>query len=165
MAQKVKPIPKGYRSLTPYIVVNDASRAIDFYQKAFGATEVFRSKPMHGKIMHAALQFGDSMMMLSDEFPFGACKSPQTLGGTPSSLWIYSDDVDALFNRAVQAGATVKMPPMDMFWGDRFSQVADPFGHLWSLATHKEEVSPEELERRAETEMAKMAQQRTQTAT
>jgi PhnB protein len=164
MAKKVKPIPEGYGTLTPYIVVNDAARAIDFYKRAFGATEVFRSKPTNGKIAHAALKIGDSIFLLSDEFPFGKCKSPQTLGGTASSLWIYVEDVDSLFKRAVDAGAAANMPPTDMFWGDRFSQLTDPFGHMWALATHVEDVGPEELERRAEIEMAKMAQ-RTQTAT
>jgi PhnB protein len=163
MAKKVKPIPEGYGTLTPYIVVNDAARAIDFYKRAFGATEVFRSKPANGKIAHAALKIGDSIFMLSDEFPFGNCKAPKTLGGTASSLWIYFADVDSAFKRAVEAGATANMQPMDMFWGDRFGQLTDPFGHVWALATHVEDVAPDELERRAEIEMAKMAQ-RTQGA-
>jgi PhnB protein len=159
MAQKLKPIPEGMRSLTPYITVNDAARAIDFYTRAFGAKEVSRHLgPDGSKIMHAQLQIGDSMMMLSDEFPFGICKSPQSLGGLTSSLWIYTEDTDAAFNRAVQAGATARMPPKDMFWGDRMGVVLDPFGHAWTLATRVEEVSPEEMKRRGDIEMAKMGQ-------
>ncbi len=164
MAGKVKPIPEGYRTLTPTIVVNDTARAIDFYKKAFGATEVFRAEPieggpMAGKIAHAAIKIGDSMLMMSDEFPGGLSKAPQSLGGTAVGLWIYTEDVDKLFNRAVQAGATAKMPPTDMFWGDRFGSLIDPFGHVWSIATHKEDIAPDELERRAKIEIAKMTQQ------
>jgi PhnB protein len=163
MAGKVKPIPTNYHTLTPSIVVSDTARAIDFYKRAFGATEIFRSEPieggpMAGKIAHAAIKIGDSMMMISDEFPGGFCRAPQSLGGTAVNLWIYTEDVDKLFNRAVQAGATAKMPPTDMFWGDRFGSLTDPFGHSWSIATHKEDVAPDELERRAKIEMAKWAQ-------
>lgn len=154
----VKPIPENYRSLTPYLCVNDATRAMDFYKRALGATEISRHPTPDGKIAHAEMKIGDSVFMLSDEMPGAACKSPQSLGGTPVSVWIYTEDVDSIFNRAVQAGATVKMPLADMFWGDRFGAIQDPFGHSWSLATHKEDVAPDELQRRAQREMAKMAQ-------
>jgi PhnB protein len=165
MAQKVKPIPEGHHSLNTYIVVSDAARAIEFYKKAFGAVEMGRFPSPDGKIAHAEVKIGDSRLMLSDEFPFGYCRTPESLGGTSSNLWIYAEDVDSMFHRAVQAGATVKSPPQDMFWGDRTAHLADPFGHMWTLATHKEDVSPEEMKRRGEIEMAKMAQQqRTQGA-
>jgi PhnB protein len=154
----VKAIPEGYRTLTPYLCVHDATRALDFYKRALGATEIMRHPTPDGKIAHAELKIGDSMFMLSDEMPGGACQSPQSLGGTPIGIWIYTEDVDSLFNRAVQAGATVKMPLADMFWGDRWGQLVDPFGHSWSLATHTEDVAPAEMQRRAQAEMAKMAQ-------
>jgi PhnB protein len=158
MAKDVRPIPEVFHSLTPSIVVDDAGRALDFYKRAFGAVELDRYPTPDGKIAHATIKIGDSMLMLSDEFPFGFGRSPQSLGGTSAGLWIYTEDVDSLFSRAVQAGAIVKMPLKDQFWGDRTAYVADPFGHLWTLATHIEDVSPQELKRRGDIEMAKMAQ-------
>jgi PhnB protein len=160
---KPKPIPDGYHTLTPSLVVRDAGRAIDYYKRAFGATETFRMPTPDGRVAHAELKIGDSMVMLSDEFPGASCRAPQSIGGTSVNLFVYTEDVDAMFNRAVQAGGTVTMPVADMFWGDRFGQLTDPFGHSWSIATHKEDVSMEEMRKRGEIEMAKMAQ-RTQQA-
>ncbi|MGE5644426.1 MAG: VOC family protein [Acidobacteriota bacterium] len=156
-------IPRGYHTITPMLVVRDGAKAIDFYKRALGATERFRMSTPDGKVGHAELQIGDSMLMLSDEFPGAGHRSPQSIGGTPVSIFIYTEDVDALFKRAVDAGATADMPPADMFWGDRFGRFTDPFGHSWAVATHKEDVSEEEMRKRAEVEMAKMAQ-RTQKA-
>jgi PhnB protein len=159
MAGTVKPVPQGYHTLTPHLVVKDAGRAIEFYQKGFGAKQVggvFRTPD--GKVMHAELQIGDSRVMLADEFPgMGTCQSPQTLGGTASSLMIYSEDVDRLFNQAVGAGATVAMPLQNQFWGDRYGQVKDPFGHVWALGQHVEDVAPDEMERRGKEMIAQMS--------
>ncbi len=159
MAQKVKPIPEGYHTLTPSIVVNDGARAIDFYKRAFGAAEMGRFPSPDGKIAHAEMKIGDSKFMLSEEFSFGPTRSPQTLGGTTTTFYIYTQDVDSMFDQAVKAGATVKFPLKDQFWGDRTGHLADPFGHVWALAMHKEDVSPEEMQRRGAIEMAKMSQQ------
>jgi len=159
MAQKVKPVPDGYHTLTPSIVVNDAVRAIDFYKRAFGAVEMGSFPSPDGKIAHAEMKIGDSKFMLSDEFSFGPTRAPQSLGGTTTTFYIYSENVDSLFDQAVKAGATVKFPLKDQFWGDRTGHLTDPFGHVWALAMHKEDVSPEELQRRGAIEMAKMAQQ------
>ena len=145
----VKPVPDGYHTLTPYIVVDGAADAIAFYQKAFGAQEIYRMPGPGGKVMHAEIQIGDSRLMLSDAIPEMGGRSPKSLGGSPASILIYVRDVDAAFARAVGAGATVDMPLMDMFWGDRYGKVKDPFGHLWQLATHVEDVSPEEMGKRA----------------
>ena len=158
MAQQVKAIPEGYHTLTASIVVNDAARAIDFYKRAFGAVEMGRFPSPDGKIAHAELKFGDSKLMLSDEFSFGPTRAPQTLGGTTTVFYIYTEDVDSLFNQALEAGATVKFPLKDQFWGDRTGHLTDPFGHVWALAMHKEDVSPEEMQRRGAIEMARMAQ-------
>src|SRR3954447_13114919 len=144
----VKPIPDGYHSVTPYLVVQGAAKALEFYKKAFGATELFRMPGPGGKIMHAEIRIGDSPVMLADEFPEMDARGPQTLGGTPVGLMIYCEDVDALFNQAVSAGAKVLRPVVDQFYGDRSGTVADPFGHKWTIATHKEDVSPEEMKRR-----------------
>jgi PhnB protein len=154
---KVNPIPNGYHAVTPYLIIQGAGEAIEFYKRAFGAEEICRMGMPNGKVMHAELKIGDSFVMVGDEHPeFN--RSPKTLGGTPVGLHLYVPDVDAAFTRAVGAGATVKMPPMDMFWGDRFGKVVDPFGHEWSIATHKEDVGPEEMGRRAQAAMAQMAQ-------
>ena len=144
----VKPIPEGMHALTPHLIVKGGAAAIDFYKNAFGATELSRSPAPDGKIMHAALRIGDSTLFLADEFP-GHCNAPAPDRQSPVTLHLYVEDADAVFNRAVAAGATAKMPMMDAFWGDRYGQVADPFGHSWSIATRKEEVSPEEADRRA----------------
>lgn len=159
MAGHVKPIPEGMHTLTAHLVIRGAAKAIEFYQKAFGA----QSRGIHttpdGRVMHAELKIGDSVVMLADEFPGAPCQSPHTVNGTTTVMHIYADDVDAWFNRAVAAGASVVMPVMDMFWGDRYGQVKDPFGHVWSIATHKEDVSPAEMEKRANAFFAEMAKQ------
>ena len=158
MAGKVNAIPSGYHSLTPYLVVNDASRAIDFYTQAFGAKETVRMGGPGGKIGHAELKIGDSMLMLSDEIPGSGTRSPQSLGGSPVSVFMYVENVDSVFDQAVKAGAKADKPPEDMFWGDRFGHLTDPFGHLWAIATHIEDVAPEEMRKRAQAAMAQMAQ-------
>jgi len=145
----VNPIPEGYHSVTPYLIIRGAADAIEFYKKAFGATELFRFPGPDGKIGHAELQVGNSRIMLADEYPDMGYNGPQTLGGSPIALMIYLADVDAVFNRAVEAGATVKEALQDKFYGDRIGTVIDPFGHRWHLATHQEDVSMEEMERRA----------------
>lgn len=142
-------VPEGYRTVTPYLVLNEASKAIEWYKQAFNAEEMMRMDMPDGKVMHAEIRIGDSAIMLSDEFPMGGAKSPRALGGTTMGIHLYVPDVDAAFQQAVAAGGTPAMPPMDMFWGDRFSKVQDPFGHEWSISTHIEEVAPEEMEKRA----------------
>lgn len=144
----VKAIPDGYYSLTPYLVVKGAAEAIAFYTKAFGATETMRMPGPEGRIMHAEIRIGNSTLMLSDENPEQGQISPTTLGGSGCSVMLYTDDVDATFKQAVAAGATAVMPPVDMFWGDRMGNLKDPFGHSWAVATHKEDVSPEEMGKR-----------------
>jgi uncharacterized glyoxalase superfamily protein PhnB len=152
----VQPIPKDYHTLTPFMTVRDAARAIEFYQKAFGAEVRGVMKGDDGKVMHAELRIGDSIMMLADEFPEFGSLSPQTTGGTGMGLHIYTENVDSAFDRAVKAGATVEMPVMDMFWGDRYGKLADPFGHKWSIATHKADMSEEEMKRGMDEAMAQM---------
>jgi PhnB protein len=159
MARSKQPIPSGFHTVTPYLTVRNATAAIDFYKKALGAEEIMRMPTPDGKIGHAELKIGDSIIFLADEFPQMGNKSPQTLGGCTGGLYLYVEDVDKAFKRATDAGATVKMPVTDMFWGDRWGQVTDPFGHLWSLSTHVEDVSPEELEKRSKEWAAQMAQQ------
>ncbi len=150
MTGKVQPVPQGMHTITPHLVVRDATKAIDFYRKAFGAEAKGVHKTPDGKVMHAELKIGDSMIFLSDEFPgMGSCASPQTLSGTCVTLNLYTTNVDNLFNQAVSAGATVSMPLSNQFWGDRYGQVKDPYGHSWALGQHVEDVAPEELERRA----------------
>lgn len=147
---KTQPIPPGFHTLTPHLVVKDASKAIEFYKKAFGGQEIRRALAPDGKsIMHAELQIGDSRLMLVDEFPEMDCRGPQSIGGTPVTIHMFVKNVDAAFEKAVAAGAEVKMPLADMFWGDRYGQLTDPFGHSWSLATHKEDLTPEEIAKRA----------------
>jgi len=152
-----QPVPEGYHTVTPYLAVEDAARAIEFYTRAFGAKEAVRMDAPGGKIGHAELEIGDSRIMLSDPFPQASTKPPKELGGTSFSVMMYVEDVDAAFKRAVDAGATVSMELADMFWGDRFGSVTDPFGHSWSLATHVEDVPPEEMAERAKAAMAQMA--------
>ena len=159
MTNTVKPIPEGYHTATPYLIIKGAAEAIEFYKKAFGAKEIMRMSQTDGRIGHAEIKIGDSPIMLADEFPEMDARSPHSLGGSPVSILLYVEDVDAMFTQAVAAGAQVKMPPTDMFWGDRFSKVVDPFGHEWSLATHKEDVSPEECARRSQAFMAQMQSQ------
>ncbi len=148
MAKNVKAVPTGLHTLTPHLVVRDAARALDFYRQAFGAEIKGIHHTPDGKVMHAEIKIGDSMVFLADEFPGGSCKSPQTLGGTSFTLNMYTENVDQLFNRAVSAGAERIMPPANQFWGDRYGQVKDPFGYVWALSQHVEDVSEEELERR-----------------
>ena len=144
----VKAIPDGYPRVCPYLTVHDAAAAVDFYAKVLGATERMRLPGPDGKIGHCELALGDSLIMLSDEFPEMGGKSPRTIGGTPVTLSVYVEDVDAVFERAVQAGATPRRPPEDQFYGDRSGQFEDPFGHAWNVATHVEDVAPDEMERR-----------------
>jgi PhnB protein len=151
-----QPVPDGYHTVTPYLTVANASEAIEFYKRAFGAEETVRMNGPDGSIGHAELQIGDSKLMLSDPFPQSSVQAPTTVGATTASVFLYVDDVDAAFGRAVDAGAKVEMPLEDMFWGDRFGTVTDPFGHVWSMASHVEDVSPEEIEERAQAAMAAM---------
>jgi PhnB protein len=146
----VKSKPDGYHSVTPYLIVRGGAKAIEFYRNAFGADELFRMESPGGGIGHAELQIGDSRVMLADEHPEVGAKSPASVGGSAVHLMIYVDDCDAVFNRAIAAGATETRPLRDEFYGDRTGNLVDPFGHCWTIATHKEDVPPEELERRAE---------------
>lgn len=156
---KVRAIPDGFNTVSAYLVVPDGGKAIELYQKAFGAQEKYRMPGPDGKsVMHAEVQIGDSTVMLSDENPEWGSKSPETLGGTPVALLIYTEDADAAFERALKAGCTVEMPLADMFWGDRYGKVKDPFGHIWQIATHKEDVPPEEMGKRAQQYFASMAE-------
>lgn len=143
----VKPIPEGMHSVTPQLVCAGAADAIDFYKRAFGATELMRMPTPDGKIGHAQLRIGDSVIMLTDESPQCSAIGPKTLKGTPVSLYLYVENADAAFERAVAAGATTVMPLADMFWGDRWGYVEDPFGHVWHIASHVRDVGPEELQR------------------
>jgi len=140
-----KAIPDGYHSITPYMTCRNAAGAIEFYKQAFGAVEKGMMKSPDGKVAHAELQIGDSIIMLGDEFPEMGALSPQSTGGAGMGLHIYLEDVDAAFDRAVRAGAKVEMPLADMFWGDRYGKLADPFGHKWSIGTHKRDVSMEDM--------------------
>ncbi len=160
----VKAIPEGYHTATPYLVVRNAAQAIEYYRKTLGAQEIMRMPMPDGKIAHAEIRIGDSVIMLGDESERNVSKAPQTLGGTSGGVMLYLEDVDAAFKRAVDAGAKSVMPPMDMFWGDRYGQFVDPFGQVWSVATHKEDVSEGEMERRAQAfyqQMAREAQKKT----
>ncbi len=148
MNSKVKPIPDGFHTVTPYLTVRNAAQAIDFYQRAFGAEERFRMLMPDGKVAHAELLIGNSVMMLGDEFPQMGNQSPQTLNGTPVGFALYVKNVDEAFARAVSAGATVKEPVDNKFWGDRAGSVIDPFGHKWTLLTHVEDVAPKEMKKR-----------------
>ncbi len=143
----VKSIPDGYHSVTPYLIIDGAAAAIDYYKTAFGATELFRMEH-EGKIGHAEIKIGDSPIMLADEHPELNHVGPKTLGGTPVGIMIYVDDVDTIFKQALAAGGVEFKPLQDQFYGDRSGTLTDPFGHLWTVATHKEDVSPEEMDRR-----------------
>jgi PhnB protein len=146
---KTRPIPEGYHTATPYLIIQGAANAIDFYKKVFGATELMRMSGPGGKVMHAEIKIGDSPIMVADEFPEMGVRGPQALGGSPVSIFLYVEDVDALAKRALAAGAKELMPVQDQFWGDRHGKLQDPFGHLWDIATHKEDVAPEEIRKRA----------------
>ena len=153
----VKPVPDGYHTLTPALTVRDAARAIEFYKQAFGAKQRGDvAKGPDGKVMHAELTIGDSIIMLTDEFPEFACLSPQSIGGSAMNLHIYLDGVDAAFDRAVKAGAEVEMPVMNQFWGDRYGKLKDPFGHKWSIATHTKDLSLDEIKHGMDEAMSKM---------
>ncbi len=149
MPTKPKPIPDGYHTATPYLIVSGAARAIEFYKQAFGATEIMRLAAPDGKVGHAEIKIGDSPIMLADEHPEMGARSPQSIGGSAVFILLYFEDVDAVFNRAVAAGAKALRPVQDQFYGDRSGTIADPFGHTWTIATHKEDLSPEEIQRRA----------------
>ena len=153
----VKPIPEGYHTLTSYLTVDNASDAINFYKRAFGAKERVRMDAPDGKVGHAELEIGDSLIMLSDPFPQATTKPPTELGGTTAGIFMYSEDVDKTIQTAVDAGATLTSEPEDMFWGDRFGSVTDPYGHLWSIATHVKDLSPEEIAEGAKAAMAAMS--------
>jgi PhnB protein len=152
-----KPIPEGYHTITPYLSVDDAAAAIEYYTKAFGAKERVRMDGPEAMIAHAELEIGNSLVMLSDPFPQASTKPPKELGGTSASIFMYVEDVDAVVKRAVDAGATITMEVADQFWGDRFGSIQDPFGHSWSIATHVEDVPPEEMAERAKAAMAAMS--------
>ena len=146
MARAAKPVPQGYHTVTPHLTLDDAAQSIEWYKKAFGAQEISRSLGPDGKIMHAEIKIGDSRIMVGD-VTMG--KGPRGFGGSPASLWLFVDNSDALFDRAVKAGATVQMPLADQFWGDRGGAIADPAGYTWWIATRKEDLTPEELRQRA----------------
>jgi PhnB protein len=165
MANKVKPkarapqgVPEGFSTVTPHLNVRDAGQALEFYKKAFGAKETVRMPGPGGKILHAEIKIGDSHLFLADEMPEWGSRSPLTIGGTATAICLYVDDADAVFNQAVAAGAKVLMPLQDQFWGDRYGKLSDPFGHEWAVATHLEDLSPEEMKKRQEVAMAQMTQ-------
>jgi PhnB protein len=151
-----QPIPEGYHTLTTYLTIENAAEAIDYYKDVFGAKERIRMEAPDGKIGHAELEIGDSLLMLSDAFPGATSRPPTELGGTTAGAFMYVEDVDAVVKRAVESGATITMEIADQFWGDRFGTITDPFGHSWSIATHVEDVPPEEMAERAKAAMAEM---------
>ncbi len=152
-----KPIPDGFHTVTPSMVVSDAKSAMDFYKKAFDAIEIYQMPSPDGKILHAMFQIGDSFVMMSDEFPNMGMKSPASLGGTGVTIHLYVEDSDKIFKQAVDAGAVVTMPIMDAFWGDRFGTVHDPSGHSWAISTHKIDMTPEGIRKAGEEYFANMA--------
>jgi len=163
MANKVKPkttkgVPEGFSTVTPHLNVRDAAQALDFYKKAFGAKETVRMPGPGGKILHAEFKIGDSHLFLADEMPEWGSRSPLTIGGTATAVCLYVEDADAVFDQAVAAGAKVLMPLQDQFWGDRYGKLMDPYGHEWAVATHLEDLTPEEMKKRQEVAMAQMAQ-------
>jgi PhnB protein len=153
----VKPIPEGYHTLTPYIAVDDAKKAIEFYKRAFGAKERVVMPGPNDIIAHAELEIGDSLVMLSDPFPQSTLTPPKQLSGATGALFMYVEDVDEIVQQAVDAGASITMQPENQFWGDRYGKVKDPFGHEWQIATHVEDLSPEEIAKRGEEAMAAMS--------
>jgi PhnB protein len=161
MAVSAKPIPEGFHSVTPALVVKDAAKAIDFYKKALGAQELMRMPGPDGKIMHAELKIGNSVIFLSDENPQMNVKSPQSLGGSTCTLNVYVPNVDDVFKQAIAAGGKESMPVADQFWGDRYGTLTDPFGYSWGIATHKEDLNPQEMGKRAQEFFASMQQRKT----
>jgi PhnB protein len=157
MTSNVKAIPEGYHSITPFLVVKNCADAIEFYKKAFDAEERYRMNMPDGKVGHAELKIGDSVLMLADEFPEMKSLSPKSIGGSPVSMYVYVQDVDAMFNNAVSAGGIVLDGVKDQFWGDRHGRLEDPYGHLWSIATHKKDLSPDEMKRAAEAAFSEMS--------
>jgi PhnB protein len=153
----VKPIPDGYYTATPYLIVKGAARALDFYKQAFGAEELMRFPMPDGKVGHAEIKIGNSPIMLADEFPEMGHKSPESLGGSPVSIMLYVPDVDKTFAQALKAGGKELQPLKDQFYGDRSGTLTDPFGHVWTVSTHKEDVSPEEMDKRHKAMMAEKA--------
>ena len=149
MSEKVNPIPEGFRTVTPHLVCRGAADAIEFYKNAFGAEEICRMPGPDGKLMHAEVRIGDSVLMLADEFPEWGVSGPQAIGGTPVTVHLYVEDCDAVYNRAVEAGATVAMPLADMFWGDRYGLIEDPFGHRWSIGQRLRDMSLDEIKEAA----------------
>ena len=149
----IKPIPDGYRTVTPYLIIKGAADAIDFYKHAFGATEMLRMADPQGRVGHAEIKIGDSVIMLADEHPAMGYRSPRSLGGSSISILLYLEDVDGVFERAVKHGAKAQRPVENQFYGDRSGTLEDPFGHVWTVATHVEDVPPEEMKRRAEAAM------------
>ena len=160
MAKNVSPIPRGYHTVTPYLSVRNAAQALEFYKRAFGAEEVVRMNSPQGTVSHAEIKIGDSIVMIAEESASSPLRSPQSLNGSTASVFLYLNDVDATFKQAISAGAKSQQPVADMFWGDRYGRLTDPYGHLWSLATHIEDVAPEEMQRRAQdaTKTAQRAQ-------
>jgi PhnB protein len=153
-----KAIPEGYQSVTPYLVMSGAAKALDFYQKAFGATDVMRMQDPNGRIAHAEIKIGSSHIMLADEYPEMGFRGPTSLGGSAVSLMLYVDDADETFKRALSAGAQELQPMKDQFYGDRSGTLKDPFGHVWTIATHVEDIPPAEMERRAREYFQKQSQ-------
>jgi PhnB protein len=157
MSKATQWIPTGFHTLTPHLIIKDAAKAIDFYKKVFGAEELNRMPTPDGRLMHACLKIGDSILFLCDEFPEHDCgvgASPQTLNNAHATIHMFVENVDKAYQRAVDAGAKAIMPPQDMFWGDRYGRLIDPFGQPWSLATHKEDLTPEEMKKRMESACA-----------
>lgn len=160
MNNNVKPIPERYGSVTTYLIVNDGARALEFYKKVFGAIEEMRLDMPGGKIGHAEMRIGDSIVMLADECPEMNARSPKSVGGSPVMIHVYVEDCDAVVERATQNGAKLLQAVEDKFYGDRSGAIVDPFGHLWNIATHKEDLSPEEMKKRSAEAMSEMAQKK-----
>ena len=156
-APKVKAVPKGFRTATPALIIDGCGKALEFYKKAFNAKEIMRMPTPDGKVGHAEIKIGNSIIMMSDEWPDMGARSPKSIGGSGSSLYLYVRNCDRVFKRAVKAGATSTMEPADMFWGDRMAKVTDPFGHVWGISTHKEDLTPEQVAERGAKWMAEMA--------
>jgi len=164
MKRSTQPVPPGFHTVTPSLTVRNGSQAIEFYKKALGAEQRMCMTGPDGKITHAELKIGDSVVFLNDENPQMGCKSPQTLGGTSGTFYLYVEDVDKAFQRAVDAGGKATMPVTDMFWGDRFGSFVDPYGHTWGLSTHTQDMTEQEMEEGAKAFYAQMAQAQKKTA-